>query len=85
MKFEFKGIQCGDPTSNLTLLFLKYQSGSPIISLAYPATITLSCVAGYVFDDGFNVKVANCSSTGKWKNLPTCIGIYLLIRKYFCF
>ena len=52
------------------------------MSSAYPATITLGCIDGYLFDDGLNVKIANCTAPGMWTFLPTCIGNYNI--KYFC-
>ena len=61
----YKGFDCGNPTDNLTILNLRYFSGTAPQS-TYPSTSTIVCRPGYVFSDASGSKVMNCDANGKW-------------------
>ena len=59
-------IDCGDPSSNLTLKKLRYKTGSPPQITYYLITTNIVCDVGYRFDDGELVKNITCNANGRW-------------------
>ena len=68
------GIDCGEPTTNLSVRNEFYSSGTKPLSTRYPIGIFVVCVSGYVYSDYEIQKVINCTISGAWIYSFSCIG-----------
>ncbi len=70
-----QGMDCGDPTTNLTSLNQEFASGTSPGSTAYPTTFIVKCRTGYMFPDGTTSKNMISNRDGSWGYQPTCISM----------
>ena len=68
---ELKGINCGDPTSNLSQINKLFQSGSLPSLTNYLSTVQIVCTSGYQWSDT-SVKTMNCTASGTWSLIVDC-------------
>ncbi len=69
--------ECGNPTSNLSLSKIEYQSGSPSTSNLFSESVFLKCMKGFIWSDNLLVKNISCQSTGIWSGVAACSGILI--------
>ena len=66
-------MDCGDPSSNLTLLNKQYQSGTGVAVNVFPNSVTLICLKGFIFNDLSDSNVMTCTNKGDWSFVTNCI------------
>ena len=54
---------------------MKYKSGSPPNQFTYKAAMVIICEVGFGYTDLTDENDMNCSSTGKWTSIPSCLGL----------
>ncbi len=72
---HFSGVDCGNPTNNLTLLNQNLLTGS-ISDTIYLANSFITCLKGFQWSDGMQFKNISCGANGAWVFQASCIGRY---------
>ena len=75
---------CGDPTSNLTLIYIEFASGSPPIK-TFMEIAMVKCMTGAHWDNGSTIKNIACQSTGIWTSVTPCTRNFLIKFKPFMY
>ena len=65
-------LNCGDPSSNLSLIGFAVEGGS-IASTNYNESVSTKCVSGSILNDGSGFQVIRCQANGIWSSFPTCM------------
>ncbi len=78
----YLAVYCSDPSANLSLAFQKLTSGPTISTpLTEGAMLNISCVIGYVWTGGQEIRSIICTQDGIWTpTLPICTGILNISR-----
>ena len=66
-------MSCGNPTANLSATNKRYKTGSQPKNFIFTSVTTIKCVTGYIFEDLSDENVMNCTTTGIWSSIPSCI------------
>ncbi len=69
---KFIVVDCGDPSSNLSITNKIYYTGSPPLITKYLQSIEISCAMGYLYLDGSFRKNQSCSENGVWLATIAC-------------
>ncbi len=69
-------MNCGDPTSNLSISYYKFNSGTTTSLFSYRSSELIRCTPGFVFIDGFQLHQMNCSANGIWSVVSSCTSIH---------
>ena len=72
--YSIKVFNCGNPTSNLSILNIQYKSGSGPATTIYRTSAILACSVGYYWIDAAVIKNISCQANGIWSPIPPCIG-----------
>ncbi len=67
-------MDCGNPTSNITIEKKRFQTGSPPSTGQYLTKVSVLCQLGYRFSDLSVNNSILCSSKGSWSGTPSCFG-----------
>ena len=72
---SIKVFDCGNPTSNLSIMNIQYKSGTAPATTIYRTSAILACPVGYFWIDAAVIKNISCQANGRWSPVPPCIGI----------
>ncbi len=75
-------MDCGDPTSNLTTMGMRYALGFPPNTTIYLSQTNTSCLLGYIFTDGSFWKLRTCTADGAWTAVLDCESRFLALKKF---
>ena len=73
--YSIKVFDCGNPTSNLSIMNIQYKTGSAPGTTIYKTSAILECPVGYYWIDAAVIKNISCQANGRWSPVPSCIGI----------
>ncbi len=77
MLFSFNvALNCGDPTSNLTLENKIFKSGTMPSQTTYPIQTDIICMSGYMLSDFSQYVQISCDSNGKWTASISCTSMF---------
>ncbi len=81
---SYFGIQCGDPSENMSILNQLYSYGSPPSAFTFLETASLKCLYGFRWTDSLYplIRVITCLETAIWNPVPACIRIDSFISIY---
>ncbi len=68
-------VNCGDPTTNLSMIFQNYVSGSAPYPTIYRKSTSVKCFDGYRWMDGAKSNTITCGAASKWNTTAACIGM----------
>ncbi len=74
LNFNLKAMNCGDPSTNLSIVSKVFTSGSPPSTTFYPTATTIRCITGMRFTDQSSSYLINCTAWGIWTSSPNCYG-----------
>ncbi len=69
-------MDCGNPTSNLTVRQIQYLSGSSPAVTTYLNSVVIKCLVGFRWTDNILLKNITCLATGFWSSVVGCVGIF---------
>ena len=87
MHKSLKGVNCGNPSFNLSARHEEYLPGSNntetlangsiyLSDIRYGSMATIICEIGWIFDDTSLRNIIVCTSKTTWSIIPPCIRIY---------
>ena len=65
-------MECGNPSSNLTIANQEFASESPPTSFSFGDLIGVKCKNEYEYPDGSSSKTISCSAGGAWTQILQC-------------
>ena len=65
-------MECGNPSSNLTIENQEFASGSPPASFRFGDLIGVKCINEYEYPDGSSSKTISCTAGGSWTQILQC-------------
>ncbi len=68
-------IDCGDPTTNLSIFKFFSACGSPPSLISFNSIFQVRCQSGYQFSDFSSISTLTCRSDGIWNVVVPCLGI----------
>ena len=67
-------MNCGNPSTNLSIESKVFTSGSPPSNTFYPTSTTIRCITGMRFIDQSSSYSLTCNAWGIWTSSPSCSG-----------
>ncbi len=75
-RYFHAALNCGDPSTNLSVANQQFSSGSSPSSLAYQTSASVNCLIGFKWTDGSLERTISCLATSSWSSLIDCFGIF---------
>ena len=69
---NLSAVDCGTPTTNLTMQKKTYLTKSEPSATSYSLQIVIVCESGYKFIDDSTQNPSDCGTSGKWSLTPDC-------------